>query len=192
MKFSKTLFAFFALMLTAGLASADDLGMANLVDDQGTISLKGKSVNQVHKSKNHLNEKDDLFVESVTTLSGSPTYGSTALTVSVRNKWYTGDIYLSGVTHGSTITGVDFSLNLFGGTATDLSNVWVYLCRNQGTNCRQITGVGNASTGTWNGTATWAGATTLSPGWEYWVGVAGSGYMNQTIGFTGSVNMSWN
>lgn len=92
MKFSKTLFAFFALMLTAGLASADDLGMANLVDDQGTISLKGKSVNQVHKSKNHLNEKDDLFVESVTTLSGSPTYGSTALTVSVRNKWYTGDI----------------------------------------------------------------------------------------------------
>lgn len=197
MKFSKAPLFFLALTLASGLTSANELGIANIADDTETISLKGKSVNQVHRSKGKLNLEDGPSIESVTALSAtSPSGGSTALTVSMRGQWYVGNVPVSAVTFGSTITGVDFSLNLFGGSTVDRNKTLVYLCRNQGTNCRQITGTGSGSTSTWNGSPTWAGSSSLSPGWEYWVGVvkeAGeSGTMNQQVGFTGSVNMHWN
>lgn len=72
----------------------------------------------------------------------------------------------------SVVDGVEVTIKVRGGTADDLEKLYVYICRNEGTNCRQFSGgPGTVSTVEWDESASWAGGTELSPGWEVWTGV---------------------
>ena len=127
------------------------------------------------------------------TSSSNPSYGSTAFTVASRGMYYTGSMATSAP-FGSTVAGITYTLNVYGIDPDDAAYTFVYLCRNEGVQCKQVLGTGTGTSGAWDGDSTWAGATTLSPGWEYWVGVQhyeGESYLMDSFSVQGSVSMGW-
>ncbi|MFG1494991.1 hypothetical protein ABMA57_00060 [Saccharospirillum sp. HFRX-1] len=102
--------------------------------------------------------------------ASNPSYDSTTVTVGARGNYYIGYL-VTTAPFASTIDGVEFSLQIYGIDSADEEHLLVYFCRGNGTNCRQFIGEGNITTDSYDGTATWAGGTELSPGWEVWVGV---------------------
>lgn len=169
----------------------------NLELSDQPISLNGKSVNQVYKSKGKPDPSEDYSEPSVQVLAGGSSSGSTSVTVPLRGPWYIGIVSMNSSIPilSSYISGVDFTANFFGGSTVDRNKTLVYLCRHNGLDCHQITGMGSGSTGVWNNSPVWRGFSHLSPNWEYWIGVVReegeSEIMSSPISFIGSVTMDW-
>jgi len=123
----------------------------------------------------------------------NPSYDNTTVTVGTRGNYYDGAI-ATGAPFGSTIDGVELYVRVSGIRSTDRPYLYIYFCRHNRTDCRQVTGEGTLVTDEWDGTRTWAGDTELSPGWEVVVGVAeyeGAPFPMKVFTVDASVTMGW-